>query len=57
MLSMLATRTRKDILRHTEVAGIICRTTETGVGLVAIRRYSTTHTPLYETSSKDVLGF
>lgn len=34
MLSILAIRTRRDILLHTEIAGIICRTTGIEVGLV-----------------------
>lgn len=57
MSLMLATLTHGITLLLTEVVGIICRTTEVGVVLRAIRRYSTTRTPRREISSKDILGF
>lgn len=57
MSLMLATLTHGNILLPTYVVGIICRTIKLGVGLGAIRRYSTTHSPLYKISSIDVLRF
>lgn len=53
---MLATTTHEDTLLLTMLVGIICKTIEIGVGLVAIRRYSSTHIPPYNTSPKDGLG-
>lgn len=55
MSLMLATPRHGDTLLLTEFVKIICRTTEAGIGLEAIRRYWTMRSPPYRTMSRDVL--
>lgn len=54
MLLVLVTRTDEDTLLSKEVADIIYRTIRVGVKLEGQRRSLITHTPFYETSSKDI---